>query len=125
MKTLKLQNMRALRDEMKAVARGERRAAKDAALPSFDSATAVMHLLTPANRKLLAIIRDEKPDSVATLARLTGRAQPNLTRALAKLQSAGFVAMEAHGRRKVPVARARKFIIEIDPYAQRDRLKLA
>ena len=87
---------------MKAVARGERRASADASKPSFNSVEAVVRLLTPDNRRLLALIRDRKPGSVAELADLTGRAQPNLTRTLAKLEAAGFVSMKTVGRRKAP-----------------------
>jgi predicted transcriptional regulator len=98
----KVQNLRSLREEMRAVARGERSASVDAAKPSFNSVDAVVRLLTPENRKLLAIIRDRKPQSVAELVELSGRAQPNLTRTLAKMESAGFITMKAVGRRKAP-----------------------
>lgn len=54
----KVQNLRSLREAMKAVARGERPAPVDAAKPSFNSVDAVVRLLTPENRQLLAIIRD-------------------------------------------------------------------
>ena len=83
----KMQSLRSLREEMKAVARGAR-PASDAAEPSFNSVEALVRLLTPENRRLLATIRDRKPQSVAALAELTGRAQPNLTRTLAKLEAA-------------------------------------
>jgi predicted transcriptional regulator len=43
---------------MKAVARGERRAPRDAARPSFNSVAALVRLLTPENRALLATLRD-------------------------------------------------------------------
>jgi len=79
----KIQNLKALREEMKAVARGERPAPTDAAKPSFNSVEAVVRLLTPENRQLLAIIRDRRPQSVAALAEMAGRSQPNLTRTLA------------------------------------------
>ena len=55
-------------------------------------------MLTPENRQLLAIIRDRKPQSVAELVEMSGRAQPNLTRTLAKLEAAGFITM----RRRPP-----------------------
>jgi predicted transcriptional regulator len=55
MRTAKVQSLRALRDEMKAVARGERRAPSDASRPSFNSIEAVVRLLTPDNRRLLAL----------------------------------------------------------------------
>jgi predicted transcriptional regulator len=57
----KVQNLRSLREEMKAVARGVRGPPVDAAKPSFNSVDAVVRLLTPENRQLLAIIRDRKP----------------------------------------------------------------
>jgi len=110
---------------MRAVARGERPAPADAAKPSFNSVEAVVRLLTPENRQLLAIIRDRKPGSIAELAQITGRAQPNLTRTLAKLEAAGFVKMKTVGRRKAPSAAVKRIVVEIDPYSDRDRMRVA
>jgi predicted transcriptional regulator len=124
MTTFKIQSLRSLREEMKAVARGERAAPADAAKPSFNSVDALIRLLTPENRRLLALIRDRKPGSVAELVQLTGRAQPNLTRTLAKLEAAGFIRMKAVGRRKAPSAAIKKIVVEIDPFSQRDRLRV-
>ncbi len=107
----KVQSLRSLRDEMKAVARGEKPAPADAGKPSFNSVDALVRLLTPENRKLLALIRDHKPQSVAELGQLSGRAQPNLTRTLAKLEAAGFVTMTLDGRRKAPSATIRKIVV--------------
>jgi len=121
----KVQSLRALRDEMKGVARGERPAPADAAQPSFSSIDAVVRLLTPENRRLLAIIRDRKPQSVAELVHLSGRAQPNLTRTLAKMQSAGLITMKTVGRRRAPSVAVRTIVVEIDPYSDRDRLCVA
>ncbi|MGY3614537.1 HVO_A0114 family putative DNA-binding protein [Bradyrhizobium sp. USDA 10063] len=122
----KVQNLRSLRDEMKAVARGERPAPADAAIPSFNSVDAVVRLLTPENRELLAIIRDRKPQSVAELVQMSGRAQPNLTRTLAKMEAVGFIRMRAAGhRRKAPSVTIKKIVVEIDPYSDRDRLSVA
>lgn len=121
----KVQSLRALREEMKAVARGERSAPADAAKPSFNSVDAVVRLLTPENRQLLALIRDRKPQSVAELVEMSGRAQPNLTRTLAKMESAGFITMKTTGRRKTPSVAVKKIVVEIDPYSDRDRLRVA
>ena len=125
MKSIKVQSLRSLREEMKAVARGDRPAAAEAARPSFNSVRAVVRLLTPENRQLLALIRDHKPQSVAELVALTGRAQPNLTRTLAKLEAAGFITMKTIGRRRTPSVTIKKIVVEIDPYSERDRLRVA
>lgn len=121
----KFQDLDSLERDMRAVARGERPAPADASKPSFSSVEAVIRLLTPENRELLALIRDSKPSSVTELARATGRAQPNLTRTLAKLEAAGFIEMRTVGRRKAPSAAIRKIVVEIDPFSQNDRLRVA
>jgi predicted transcriptional regulator len=125
MTTYKIQSLRSLREEMKAVARGERSAPVDAARPSFNSVEAVVRLLTPENRALLAMIRDRKPQSVAELVQLSGRSQPNLTRTLAKLEAAGFITMKSLGRRKAPSIAVKKIVVEIDPCSERDLLRVA
>ncbi len=121
----KIQTLRSLIEEMKAVARGERPAPPDAAEPSFESIGVVLGLLTPENRRLLALIRDRQPKSVAELAQLAGRAQPNLSRTLAILEAAGFITMETTGRRKAPKATVSKIVVEIDPYSQNDQFQIA
>lgn len=122
MKGFKIRTMRSLRDEMVAVARGTRAAPPDAAEPSFESIDVVVRLLTRENRHLLAMIRDRKPRSISELAQLTGRAQPNLTRTLAKLESIGLIRFEAAGGCKAPRVAVKKIEIEIDPYSEHDRL---
>jgi predicted transcriptional regulator len=122
----KIQSLRSLENEMRAVARGKRPAPLDAAKPSFESVQVVLRLLTPQNRKLLAMIRDRKPQSVAELAQMSGRAQPNLTRTLGKMEAAGFIAMKPAGRhRKTPCVTVKRIVVEIDPYSPRDHLSVA
>ena len=90
---MKIQRMKDLIAEMREVARGEIPAPADAALPSVESAEALVRLLTPDNRSLLRVIRDSRPQSVAELARLTNRAEPNLLRTLSKLEAFGLLEM--------------------------------
>jgi predicted transcriptional regulator len=71
------------------------------------------------------MIRDRKPQSIAELAEISGRAQPNLTRTLAKLEAVGFVQMRTVERRKVPTAAIHSLRLEIDPFSQNDRLEIA
>jgi len=125
MKHVKIQGHASLREEMKAVARGDKKTPKDAGGTSFDSVEALLRLLTPQNRELLAVIRDKKPQSIAELAQMTGRAQPNLTRTLGKLEAIGFVRFKTVERRKVPTAPVHSLRINIDPFSQNDRMKLA
>jgi predicted transcriptional regulator len=125
MKKARIQSLASLEAETRAVARGEMKAPADAARASFNSVEALIRLLTPENRRLLAVIRDKKPSSIADLAKLTGRAASNLTRTLGKLEAAGLVRMEGLDKRKVPVATVRKLHVEIDPFSQQDRLEIA
>ncbi|MGH7087910.1 MAG: MarR family transcriptional regulator [Stellaceae bacterium] len=125
MKQYKIQSLASLEREMRAVARGEQPAPADAAEPSFNSVEAIVRLLTPENRALLATIRDRRPQSVAELVQMSGRSQPNLTRTLAKLEAAGFITMKAFGRRKAPSLAVKKIVVEIDPCSDRDRLRVA
>jgi len=118
----RIQGLQALRREMSAVARGARPAPVDAAQPSFESVDALIRLLTPENRHLLATIRNCQPGSIAELSALTGRAQPNLTRTLAKLRSAGLVTMHSRGRKKVPAVAVQRLVVTIDPCSEDDSI---
>ncbi|MFM9970328.1 MAG: MarR family transcriptional regulator [Burkholderiales bacterium] len=125
MKNYRIQSHASLREEMKAVARGKIPAPQSAGGTTFDSVDALLRLLTPQNRELLAIIRDKKPQSIAELAQMTGRAQSNLTRTLGKLAAIGFVRFNNIDRRKVPTTSIRSLRISIDPYSQNDKLEFA
>ena len=122
---MKMKSMKDLEAEMRAVARGDLKAPADSALPSVESAEALIRLLTPENRSLLRVIRDAKPQSVAALARLTNRAEPSLSRTLGKLEAFGFLEMRTVGRRKAPIATAGMLRLEIDPYAMSDRIEMS
>ena len=114
-----------LREEMQAAALGKTHVAADMRSQRFESLEALVRLLTPENRQLLAIIRDSKPKSIAELATISGRAAPNLTRTLAKLEAIGFVKMEIDRRRRVPTAIVYKLFVEVDPFSLNDRLEIA
>ncbi len=120
---MKVQDTKSLFDEMRAVARGEVAASKDAAEPSVESTEALVRILTRENRHLLRVIRDEKPQSIAELARLTRRAEPNLLRTLMKLEAVGFVEMLTVANRRVPTSKIGSVRVFIDPYAMTDRVE--
>lgn len=120
---MKIQSMKELEAEMRAVARGEKAAPPDAHLPSVESAEVLIRLLTPDNRNLLRIIRDKKPQSVAELARLTNRAESNLSRTLGKLEAFGLIEMRSVNRRRVPTTVIGMLHVEINPYAMTDKIE--
>jgi predicted transcriptional regulator len=122
---MKIEPMKSVIEQMRAVARGEIAPPADAAAPSIESAEALIRLLTPDNRSLLRTIRDAKPQSVAALARLTNRAEPNLLRTLHKLEAFGLLEMRMVERRRVQTATATVLHLHIDPYAMADRIEPA
>ena len=122
--TPRIQSWNAFKEGLLATAKGAK-APDDAGGLVVESAEALMRLLTPENRELLRIIRDEKPASVAALARRTARAQPNLARTLDKLEAVGLVEYRLEAKRRVPVTRARAFRVEVDPFGQQDRIVIS
>ena len=122
---MKMQRMNDLEAEMRRVARGEITAPGDAALPSVELTEALLRLLTPDNRSLLRTIRDAKPQSVAELARLTHRAEPNLLRTLGKLEAFGLLEMKTVDRRRVPTPIIGILHLDIDPYAMADKVEFS
>lgn len=122
----KIQSMKSLKDEMLAVARGEQKAPADAGQVSYESADAIFRLLTAENRRLLALIEERKPESVAALAHMAHRAEPNVSRTLNKLVASGFVRLrEGHGKAKVPEVVIRHVTVDIDVFQQADRIAMA
>jgi predicted transcriptional regulator len=55
---------------------------------------------------------------------MTGRAQPNLTHTLAKLEAVEFVQMRVVARRKAPVAALHTLRVAIDPFSQNDHVEM-
>ena len=126
MMKMKIQTMQNLKKEMLAVALGERKAPADAAHPSFESVEAVIRLLTPENRHLLAAIDKNKPKSVADLARLVDRAEPNVSRTLSKLEACGFVRLrQGVGKTKIPEVAIHRLTVDMDICELVDRVAVA
>jgi predicted transcriptional regulator len=124
--TMKIQSMQKLKKEMQSVARGERKAPADAAHISFESVEGVFRLLTPENRFLLATIDQQKPLSVADLARLVNRAEPNVSRTLGKLEAFGFVRLrQGVGKSKIPEVAIHRLTVDMDICSQHDRVAVA
>ena len=81
----------------------------------FTSLEAGAKLLSAKNRSLLRAIAESRPNSVAELAAMAGRAEQNVLRTLKKLERAGIVRFDkGEGRARRPVLSARKIHFEID-----------
>ncbi len=71
-------------------------------------------LLSGRNMWLLNLIRKSEPQSVAELARLSGRPKASLTLTLRRLESFGIIKFrEISGRRKVPLVVCDKLMLEV------------
>ncbi len=77
----------------------------------FTSLKSLAEILSEGNKELLDVIREEKPDSLAELAQLTGRAVPNLSRTLKRMEQHGIVELKKVDHTIRPVVRAESFEI--------------
>lgn len=75
----------------------------------FTSLKVAGEILNDKNLELLAIIRDQHPESMSELAALTDRAVPNISRTLHKMQNYGLVKLEKCDHSVRPVAVAERF----------------
>lgn len=100
-----------IRERMLAIARGEFKPGKDEPKIWFTSMKSLAEVLSDDNRTLLHVIAETQPDSIASLARLTGRAPSNLSRTLKTMAHYGLVEMQRHNRTVCPRAKASEFII--------------
>lgn len=80
-----------LRDEMRGVARGERQAAPLPAAP-------LLAALSRETLDLLGVLLRERPMTVSELVKLTGRAQPNVSRSLQVLARHHLIRLVRDGR---------------------------
>lgn len=68
-------------------------------------------VLSDKNRELVRLIAEKQPESVAELARETGRDKGNLTRTLQRLASYGIVELRKENNTVKPVAIFTEFLI--------------
>ena len=94
-------SMTELKEEMRAVARGEKRAAPLPAAP-------LLAALSREALELLGVLLREHPANVTALVTLTGRAQSNVSRSLQLLARHRLIRLVRDGRdiRPEPIAKA-------------------
>ncbi len=89
--------------QARAVVRGEASRSPDEPTAWVTSTASLAQLLSEENRRLLEIIDREQPASIGALAELAKRAQPNVSRTLAMMESYGLVEfLEGPNRQKAP-----------------------
>jgi predicted transcriptional regulator len=96
---------------MLAISRGEYK--PKAAEPKiwFTSMRSLAEVLSDDNRALLKVIQDVKPQSISTLAEMTGRTPGNLSRTLKTMSNYGFVEMKRENRHVRPIDKFTEFRI--------------
>ena len=68
-------------------------------------------VLSDDNRALLKVIQDSKPQSISSLADITGRKPGNLSRTLKTMSNYGFVEMKRENRHVRPIVKGTDFRI--------------
>lgn len=77
----------------------------------FTSMRSLAEVLSDDNRALLKVIRDSKPESISSLADITGRKPGNLSRTLKTMSNYGFVEMKREKRHVRPIVKGTDFRI--------------
>lgn len=100
-----------IRERMMAIAKGEYKPSPDEPKIWFTSMKSLAEVLSDDNRALLKMIEKAHPESISELARMTGRAQSNLSRTLRTMAHYGIVELKKEKRRVKPVVKATEFMI--------------
>ncbi len=95
-----------------AIAKGEYTPKKDEPKVWFESLKSMAQILGNENQQLLKVILEKKPQSLAELEELTGRAKSNLSRTLKTLQRYGIVKLNKIKNTIVPEVQATDFKVE-------------
>ena len=94
-----------------AIAKGEHKPKAGEPKIWFTSMKSVAEVLSDQNRALLKVIRETNPDSMAVLAKATGRQPGNLSRTLKTMSRYGLVELQREKSRVKPVVTATEFRI--------------
>jgi predicted transcriptional regulator len=82
-----------------AIARGELKLSPRSPKVWFTSIESVAKVLSDRNRELLAVIAEDRPESLQALAERTGRAKSNLSRTLKTMERYGLIRLEKRPNR--------------------------
>ncbi|MGD0962028.1 MAG: transcriptional regulator [Methylomonas sp.] len=100
-----------MRARVLAIAKGEYKPAASEPKIWFTSMRSLAEVLSDDNRALLKIIEEANPESISSLAILTGRKPSNLSRTLKTMSNYGLVEMRREKNHVRPIAVATEFQI--------------
>jgi len=100
-----------IRERVLAIARGDYKPKATDPKIWFTSMRSLAEVLSDDNRALLKVIQDAKPQSISSLADITGRKPSNLSRTLKTMSNYGFVEMRRESKHVRPIAKATDFHI--------------
>ena len=100
-----------IRSRTIAIAKGEYKPKQGEPRIWFTSMKSVAEVLSDRNRALLKVIRETNPDSMAVLARTTGRRPGNLSRTLRTMSRYGLMDLRSEKNQVRPVVKATGFRI--------------
>ena len=103
----------AIRARMLAIARGELKPRPSDPKVWFTSMRSLAEVLSDENRALLRVIHETHPESISSLAELTGRKPGNLSRTLKTMSNYGIVEMRREKNQVRPIVKATEFEISI------------
>ena len=99
------------RERVLAIARGDYKPKATDPKIWFTSMRSLAEVLSDDNRALLKVIQEAKPQSISSLADITGRKPGNLSRTLKTMSNYGFVEMKRENRHVRPVVKGTDFRI--------------
>lgn len=104
-------SQQAIRERALAIAKGRLKPKPSDPMVWFTSMKSLAEVLSDDNRALLRVIHETDPESIAALARTTGRQPGNLSRTLKTMSHYGIVEMQRSNNTVRPVAKATEFQI--------------
>ena len=100
-----------IRERVLAIAKGEYKPDPSEPKIWFTSMRSLAEVLSDDNRALLKIIQEANPESISSLANITGRKPGNLSRTLKTMSNYGLVEMRREKNHVRPIAIATEFQI--------------
>lgn len=100
-----------IRARVLSIARGEYKPKASEPKIWFTSMRSLAEVLSDENRALLRLISEIHPESITSLAELTGRRTSNLSRTLKTMANYGLIEMQREKNQVKPVAKATEFRI--------------